>query len=321
MAQLARAVEFTAPGQCRVVEVPVGRPGDGEVVVAAECSLISAGTEGLLYRGEVEADVPLDASLPALGGRVRWPVRYGYAVAGRIEDSGEAVFAFHPHQSRFVVRREDLVPIGPHLSHDAAVFLPQVETALSLIMDAGVLPGERVAVVGLGVVGLLATALLNRIVGVEVVGIDPVDCRRERALDLGAAETRHPEEAAGLDADLVFEVSGRPEALETAVAACGDEGRVVVGSWYGTRRATLGFGTHFHRGRIALLSSQVSRIAPRLSGRWTPARRLALALRLLSELPVASLVTHRVPIERAAQAYEAIVRGDPERLAVLIRYT
>jgi threonine dehydrogenase-like Zn-dependent dehydrogenase len=121
-------------------------------------------------------------------------------------------------------------------------------------------------------------------------------------------------------ADLAYELSGNPSALDRAIGMTGFGGRIVVGSWYGGKRVEVDLGGRFHRGRMRLVSSQVSTLAPELSGRWTKARRLDVALRMLHEVRPASLITHRVPISRAAEAYEVLHRDASDAVQVMLTY-
>jgi 2-desacetyl-2-hydroxyethyl bacteriochlorophyllide A dehydrogenase len=226
---------------------------------------------------------------------------------------GREVFAFHPHASAFVVPVGDVVAVPPEVPLERAALLAAMETAVNLVLDGRPLLGERVVVVGQGMVGLLVTALLARFPLERLAVIEPSSRRAQAARSFGAQVV---DEAR--DADLVYELSGDPSALDRAVAAAGSEGRVIVGSWYGEKRAALDLGGHFHRGRISLSSSQVSRIAPALSGRWDRARRFDAAWRALMTLDLAPLVTHRVPLDEAARAYELLDRAPEEALQMIL---
>ncbi len=331
-----RIVEHAAPGTVRVVEEPLPAPGAGCVLVATRVSAISAGTELLVYRGRIPADAPLDDTLGALRGRFAWPVRYGYAAVGAVVAAGKGappelvgrrVFAFQPHRSHFVAAADEVVPLPADLDAGTAALLPTMETALSLVMDGRPLPGERVLAAGQGVVGLLATALLARMPLAALVAVDRLDGRRRAALELGATAAVAPGDVDSLarhlgtdGADLAFEMTGDPAALDEVIRASGREGRVVVGSWYGTRRAPIDLGTHFHRGRITLRSSQVSHIDPALRGRWSQRRRLDFALELLRRLRPGRLVTHRFRVEDAAAAFRLLDRAPGDALQVLLTY-
>ncbi len=320
----ARVLYFEAPRRIEIREQDVSEPGEGEVRIETELSAISAGTELLLYRGQVPHGTILDESLPSLSGPVGYPLAYGYAVVGRVASGdllGRRVFAFETHRSSFLARPDTLHLIPEDVPSESAVLLPTVETAVGLVHDARPLMGERVLVVGQGVVGLVTTALLSRFPLARLVTVDLWEPRRRLSVDLGAARSVGPEELDERDFDLTFEVSGSPEALDVALAATGFEGRVIAGSWYADKRASLDLGTHFHRGRLSIQSSQVSRLSSHLLGRWTKERRMKVALDAVSHLPVQNLVSHRFPIERAADAYR-LLDGSPEDcLQVLLTYT
>jgi 2-desacetyl-2-hydroxyethyl bacteriochlorophyllide A dehydrogenase len=329
-----RALCFVAPRRVTVREEPLSPPGAGQVLVQTLVSAISPGTEMLVYRGQVPAGMPLDSTLPVLAGDFAFPLKYGYAAVGRVAELGEGadpawqerlVLSFHPHASHFLASPGELIPVPAGLSAEEAAFLPNLETAVNFLMDGQPVVGERVAVFGQGVVGLLTTALLARLPLSSLVTVDCHPLRRQASLDLGAHAALDPEAPGALDdwcasADLTYELSGSPSALDPAIAATGFGGRVVIGSWYGDQRATLSLGGAFHRSRIQLVSSQVSTIAPRWSARWSKARRLEVAWRLLAELKPAGLITHRFPFADAAEAYDLLDRRPGEAIQVLLSY-
>jgi 2-desacetyl-2-hydroxyethyl bacteriochlorophyllide A dehydrogenase len=313
-----------------VREEPVPEPASGEVLVATEVSAISAGTELLLYRGQLDPETMLDDRLPSLQGRFHYPVRYGYAASGRVvelgrkapaEYRGRRVFAFQPHGSHFAARPEDLHLLPGDMTAEVGSLLPTIETAVSLVLDGRPLLGERVLVMGQGVVGLVTVALLARFPLGRLVTVDRWEARRRLSIRLGAETAVAPEELQERDFDLVFEISGSPEALNLAIAAAGFEARIVVGSWYGEKRAPIDLGTHFHRRRLGIVSSQVSHLGPHLLARWTKGRRLDAAQSSLSGVPLDALVTHRFPIERAAEAYRLLDESPENCLQVLLTYT
>lgn len=319
----ARAVQFTMPWRVDLVDVPLPEPGPGELVVRTAYSGISGGTEMLAYRGELDPDMVLDEALGALGGTFRYPFRYGYSCVGRVEHGtrrlppGTLVFAYHPHQDRFLVAETDAVPLAPGTDLREATLLPLVETALQLTLDAGPVLREPVAVLGLGAVGLL-TALLLRSVGAEVLAGEPRACRREVAGSLGiraVAPEQLPELVAvttsGRGVPLLVELSGTPSALADGLALLAHEGVALVGSWYGRKPVPLPLGADFHRRRLVLRSSQVSTVPAALAARWDAGRRRQAARRLLGELPLAALATSQFPFSDAAGAYAAVDRGEP----------
>ncbi len=329
-----RALVFVGPRRVEVREAPLGPPGEGQALVETILSAISAGTEMLVYRGEAPPGMPLDASLPALAGTFGYPLAYGYSAVGRVADLGAGVapawrdrlvFAFQPHASRFLAPAADLLAVPEGIAPEAAALLPNAETAVGLLMDGRPVVGERVAVFGQGVVGLLTAALLARFPLESLVTLDRHALRRQRSLGFGAHAALDPESAGALaglagSADLVYELSGSPAALQQAIAAAGFAGRVVVGSWYGSKPVPLDLGGAFHRGRVEIVSSQVSTLSPRHAARWTKARRLAAAWRLLGGLDAGRLITHRFPFAEAPAAYELLDRRPEEALQVLLRY-
>ena len=333
------ALVFTGPRRVSVIDEELGPPPPGHLLVRTRASAISAGTELLAFRGELPADLPLDDTLPALGAGAAWayPFRFGYAAVGEVvgvgdgaveaEWLGRRIFGFQPHASAFSLPTAQawLVPDG--IDTEKATLLANAETAVNLVLDAGPRVGERVVVFGQGVVGLLLTALLARFPLQALVVVDRATARaaRGRALGAGAAVSSVDQARAALDglgdgADLTFELTGNPLALNAALAVTGREGRVVIGSFYGRKSSAVDLGGHFHRGRIAIISSQVSHIAPALTGRWDRERRRDVAWDVLARIDTETLVTDRFPIAQAAQAYALLDADPPRALQVLLTY-
>lgn len=333
-------LEFVEPGRVAVREEPAPRPDAGQVLVRTSCSAISPGTEMLVYRGQWPPGVAVDATVEALAGAFAYPLAYGYCAVGRVialgarvagEWLGRRVFSFQPHQDLFSAKPAALHPIPEDLDDDSALFLPNMETAVNLLLDGAPLIGERVVVVGQGIVGLLTTALLSRFPLAALTTLDCHPLRRQASQAFGAGEWYDPADPALLErlgaapgrggqADLVFELSGTPAGLDTALALVRYSGRVVVGSWYGAKRAELDLGSFFHRGRISLISSQVSSIGPGLTGRWQPARRLDLAWEMLRQVRPAGCITQRFALADAAAAYALIDRSPEETIQVIFDY-
>jgi 2-desacetyl-2-hydroxyethyl bacteriochlorophyllide A dehydrogenase len=327
----ARAVHFVAPGSVELREVDLPRTVEGSILVATEWSGISSGTELLAYRGEVDPDLPLDETLGALSGTFAYPFRYGYSAVGRVVrpagslQEGQLVFAFHPHQDRFVVDAGAAVPVDG-LDPRAATLYPLVETALQVCLDAAPRLGETAVVVGLGAVGILVAALLAR-AGAVVLGSEPDPARRAAAAAFGVPAIA-PHEIAGAvaaatgerGADLVVEASGDPRALASSLGLLAHEGTALVCSWYGTKPASLPLGAAFHRRRLAIRSTQVSTLPAALTARWDRGRRAEVAWRLARELPLRVLATHEFPFERAAEAYAQVDRKQDGLLHAALRY-
>jgi 2-desacetyl-2-hydroxyethyl bacteriochlorophyllide A dehydrogenase len=323
-----RRLLFTAPRRVEPAPVDVPEPGPGQLLVRTLFSGISTGTELLCYRGLLDPDLPLDERIGALGGSFRYPFPYGYSCVGRVEHSpggvppGALVFAFHPHQDRFVVGEADVVELPAGTDPRVATLLPLVETGLQVSLDAGPVTHETVVVLGLGPVGLITALLLQR-AGADVRAADPVAGRRELAGSLGIAAAAPAELPSGLPAGgvpLVVELSGAPDALAGALPLLAHEGTALVGSWYGEQRVELPLGGAFHRRRLTIRSTQVSTVPAALSGRWNPARRRRIAAALLGELPLAALATTELPFDDAARAYELLDRREPGVVHVALRY-
>jgi 2-desacetyl-2-hydroxyethyl bacteriochlorophyllide A dehydrogenase len=327
----ARAVWFVAPYQVELSGASVREPEAGELLVRTDFSGISGGTELLVYRGQIDSGVPRDEALAALAGTFEYPFTYGYSAVGTVEASrtevreGARVFAFHPHQDRFVVSGRDVVPVGESDARAATLF-PLVETALQISLDAGVRYGEVVAVLGLGPVGILAATLVARS-GAIIVASDPRPWRRDVARECGVEavepDALHDALAAatrGRGADVLIEATGNPDALGERLDLLATEGVALVASWYGSKPVTLPLGGDFHRRRLEIRSSQVSTLGSR-AARWDRQRRLETTRALLGELPLSALASHTLPFERAPEAYAALDRGDDGLVHVALAYS
>ncbi|MDA8140652.1 MAG: zinc-binding dehydrogenase [Desulfobacteraceae bacterium] len=333
-------LEFSAPGRVAVRERPLPEPAVDEVLVQTRYSAISAGTEMLVYRGQWPRGVTVDATITALAGDFAYPLSYGYCAVGRVmakgaavsqEWIGQRVFAFQPHQDFFCAEPASLHPIAEDVDDETALFLPSMETAVNLLLDGAPRIGEKVIVFGQGVIGLFTTALLARFPLAALFSVEAHQLRREASLRMGAGECFDPANPAlatrlggkpgeGGEADLVYELSGNPAALAAALSLARFSGRVVVGSWYGAKKADLDLGGFFHRGRVALISSQVSSISPELTGRWSNRRRLDLAWQMLRRIWPAECITHRFALADAASAYALIDRNPGETIQVVFDY-
>jgi len=314
-------------------------PATGEVRIQTLFSGISHGSEMMVYRGEIPADLSLDATLPSLQGNFSFPIKYGYASTGRIIDVGEGVngleagdlvFAFNPHETCYTVPATVVIKLPEGLDPKHGIFAANVETALNALLDAAPRLGERAVIIGQGVVGLLITQLVRKAGASLIVTSDMYAKRRALSQKAGAnlvvdpatesLDDRVYEMTGGAGADVVIEVSGEPRALNDAIKITAQEGRVVVVSWYGTKRADLALGSDFHRKRLTLRSSQVSNLDPSLAPRWTIARRRQLAASYLSELLLEELISNVVPFEQAGEAYRLICEQPQEVIQVVLGY-
>jgi len=291
----------------------------------------------LVYRGEVQGDLPLD--LPTFAGGFSFPIKHGYAAVGRVVDTGpdvenlspgDPVFVHHPHQDCFTVPADLPVRLPDGLDPTRAVFFANAETALNVVHDTTARLGESTVVFGGGVVGLLVTGLLKMAGLSPALVVEPVPERRGLALKMGADAAFGPEGAAervfaetgGRGADFALEASGSGTAMAEAVECVAVEGTVVAASWYGTKTVELPLGGRFHRGRVKIRSSQVGRIAPELSARWDWDRRTGTVLSLLQDprLPLEALISHKVPFGEAPGVYKMLDAGDDGAVQVVFDY-
>lgn len=333
-----RSVYFTAPKSIEIREDLAPDPLTGEALVQTLVSAISPGTESLVYQGLFPDELALDESIASLPGRFDYPLKYGYSAVGRVIDLGPGVdpvwlgrlvFAFNPHESHFIASTASLIPLPDGMDPEMAVFLSNMETAVNFIMDGKPGVGERVVVLGQGIVGLLTSALLAQFPLERLVTLDRYPLRRKASLDLGvqaSLDPTEPQTQAQLQdlladgADLCYELSGTPAALDQAIALTGFYGRVIIGSWYGQKRASLDLGGRFHRSRIRLISSQVSSLSPDLTGRWSKARRFSVAWEMLRRVQPARWITHRFALQDAAQAYELLDQHPERAIQVVFTY-
>jgi len=313
----ARALFHTAPRSVEIWELPTPRPAAGEVLVRTLSSGISGGTERLVYRGEIPADLALDDTIDALGGTFAYPFAYGYASVGEVVGSGQRVFAFHPHQDVFTAQTDELVPL-PALDPAAATLFPLVETALQVTLDAGSGYRDRVVVLGAGVLGLLTGLLLQR-AGWRPLIAEPLQWRRAIADSVGVPAAA-PAELPRAEVPLVIDASGNPDAPAMALDLLAHEGTLLIASWFGTKPVVLPLGGAFHRRRLTIRSTQVSTVPARQSGNWSRSRRRQETVALMTELPLARLCTDVFDFDHAAEAFRAVDEGKPGLMHAVLRY-
>ncbi|MGC8657615.1 MAG: zinc-dependent alcohol dehydrogenase [Desulfomonilaceae bacterium] len=339
-----RSLFFDGPGLVSIHENNIRSRYQDELLVKTLFSGISAGTEMLIYNGQWPAGLSLDANISALTGKFSYPVKYGYAAVGRVievganvppEWLGRLVFAFNPHETYFLSRAENLIVIPDGVDPQVACLLPNMETAINLVMDGNPVIGESIAVFGQGIVGLLTTALLSRMCLAKLVTFEKHSTRRQASLSMGADLSIDPPADNGVcalgdlfrdsfsddgRADLTYELSGRPDALNGAIAITGYGGRIVIGSFYGSKKSEIDMGGWFHRSRIQIISSQVSSVAPHLRARWSKKRRLKLALRMIGQMKLQGLITHVKRFEEVSEAYHLLREKPQETIQVILSY-
>lgn len=282
----ARAFWVTAPGRGQIRTQQLRRPEPGELLIRTRASAISRGTESLVFRGEVPESEWRRMRCPFQEGDFPAPVKYGYSAVGVVEDGpvehlGRRVFCLHPHQDRFVVRGDAVIDIPEDVPDRRATLAANMETAINGLWDVTPGPGDRIAVIGAGVVGCLLAALAARLPGAEVELIDIDPARATIAAALGC-RFAGPQQATA-EADLVVHASGAPEGLAMALTIAGFEATVLEVSWYGKWIVPLALGGAFHSRRLTLRSSQVGSLPASRRQRWSHRRRLALALSLLRD--------------------------------------
>jgi 2-desacetyl-2-hydroxyethyl bacteriochlorophyllide A dehydrogenase len=331
----ARALWFTSRRCAEIRDEVVPAPKHSELLVRAVVSLISAGTELLVYRGELPADG--DLGLETCAGSFGFPVKYAYQVIGEVVEAGpesafrpgEMVFCRHPHQSLFTLSSSGFLVsrVPDELSPERAIFVNLLEVALNASLDVPVRLGDVVVIFGQGVVGSFCAQLARRTAG-KLVVVDPIETRRTRALSLGADAAVAPDEVAetveelseGRGADVCIEASGAPAALQTAIHVTGQEGTIVAVSFFGSRLVPLLLSPEFHYRRQRIVSSQVSSLGSGLQPRWSRERRNAAAFDLLSSHYLDTPVTHRFAFEQAAEAYRLLDDGFEPAMGILLDY-
>jgi 2-desacetyl-2-hydroxyethyl bacteriochlorophyllide A dehydrogenase len=288
---IGRGFWTVAAGRGELREEALREPGEGEVLVRTLFSGVSRGTERLVFTGRVPQSEWARMACPLQGGALPFPVKYGYCAVGVIEGGarmGERVFVLHPHQDRFVAPAAMAVPIPDAIPDARAVLAANMETALNICWDAAPLPGERVLVIGAGVVGLLATRLLARIPACEVTVVDLDDARAPLADAFGARFARPDDAPSG--AELIVHATANPAGLALALERAAFEARILEASWYGEALCPLPLGAAFHVNRLRLISTQVGHVGRAMRGRRTLRQRIETALALLDDAALDALL-------------------------------
>lgn len=319
----SRAFWIAAPGRGEIRAEPIGPPLPDEVAVRAVYSGISRGTEVLVYRGLVPASEYQRMRAPFQAGQFPAPVKYGYASVGVVEHGPSElrdrhVFVLHPHQTHYVVPARAVYVLPDQVPPGRAVLAANLETAINGVWDAGVQAGDRVTVVGAGTIGCLVAWLASRIPGaeVELVDVNPRRASVARALGVKFAGP----DSVSAEADVVVHASGSPAGLALALNAAGFESTLVEMSWYGTEMVAVPLGEAFHARRLTLKSSQVGTVAPSKRPRWDGSRRMSLAMALLADQTLDSLITHESAFDALPQVMADLAAGPGETICHRIRY-
>lgn len=315
---------FTGPHSVELRLASLSNPGPAQLMIKTRCSAISAGTEMLVYRGQMPQQMALDASFESMQSTLGYPLQHGYACVGDViaigadvQPSwlGKRVFSFQPHVSHYLTNADQLIVVPDDIDDKAAVFLANMETAVNLAHDGAPVIGEQVVVLGQGVVGLLLAGILAQFPLKNLVTLDGFSQRRAFSVAVGAQASFDPLTQTDLarrclgkldGADLIYEVSGVPEAFNLAVELSGFESRIVIGSWYGNKSAVIALGGDAHRNRLKITTSQVSTLASSLRGRWDKPRRFDTAWDMIRRLQPEKLISHQHPLTDAAALYHLL---------------
>ncbi|MFP3947999.1 MAG: zinc-dependent alcohol dehydrogenase [Gemmatimonadota bacterium] len=342
---VARQLWIEAPGRARIREAILAPPGPGQVLIRTRYSGISRGTESLVFRGRVPASQGAAMRAPFQEGDFPGPVKYGYLSVGEVVDvregagpvdgvgvsdgaiaaggpgslAGRTVFCLHPHQDLYVVPAGAVTPLPAGVPAERAILAGNMETALNAVWDGNPAPGQRITVVGAGVVGLSIAWLCGRIPGTQVTAVDVNPAREEAACALGVGfDGEIPSEAGS---DLVFHASGTPEGLRDALRAASADGTVVEVSWFGDTPVELPLGEEFHSRRLTLRSSQVGAVPPSHRSRWSRKERRELAVGLLRDSRLDVLITGESPFEELPGVLHDLSRDPGDALCHRIRYS
>lgn len=320
---MERAFWFSGSGEGELRPVSLPPVGDGEVLVRTLCTGVSRGTETLVFRGEVPPSQRAAMRAPFQEGDFPGPVKYGYLNVGVVERGpealvGQVVFCLYPHQTRYVVPASAVTPVPRGVPPERAILAGTIETAVNAVWDASPKLGDRIAVVGAGMVGSSVAKLLAGFPAtrVQLIDVDPDRAKIAEALGVGFST---PEDALG-DCDLVVHASASEAGLARSLELLAPEGEVIELSWYGDRRISVPLGENFHSRRLAIRSSQVGMVSPSRRLNRTYADRLALALRLLADPGFEVLVSGECQFHELPDVLPRLAANEPGTLCLRVTY-
>ncbi len=319
----ATALWYTAPGKAELRQTALPAPVSGQVTVKTLFSGLSRGTERLVFEGKVPPGEYARMRLPTQEGEFSFPVKYGYAAVGLVEEGpanlkGKTVFALHPHQDRFTIPADAAVVVPGNVPARRAVLAANLETALNILWDGHAAPADRIVIIGGGLVGLLTAALAAGLPGAEVTVVDKDKSRAALAEKIGARFAL-PENAPH-EADLVVNASATEAGLCLGIELAGMEASVVEASWHGDKPVSLSLGGNFHSRRLRIISSQVGTIPADRRARWTHRRRMDAALRLLADDRYEALLGEEVPFADLPRELPRLLAADAAGVGALVRY-
>ena len=321
---LPRALVYIAPHKTEIHPVAAAAKGEsGDVTVVTGFSGVSRGTERLVFEGRLPESEWARMRCPHQTGDFPFPVRYGYAAVGRVVEGPDAlldrwVFSLHPHQTKFSVPEQSVIPIPESVPPRRAILAANMETALNAIWDAAPSPGERVLVMGAGLLGCLVAALLARTGNVEVVLCDIVGARENIARDFNVSFCVPSEAGSGFD--LAVHTSASAAGLQTCIDAMGFEGRIVELSWFGAATTPLRLGGAFHSQRLRIIGSQVGHVSPARRATTTHRDRLAEAIAHLDDPRLDALITGEVAFDDLPEKLPEILAPGAQGIATVITY-
>jgi threonine dehydrogenase-like Zn-dependent dehydrogenase len=323
LTSLSRALWHVAPGISEIRETHLPSLKPGHVRVRALWSALSRGTERLVTSGAVPESEWTRMRAPFQEGDFPFPIKYGYCLVGRLEAGpshrlGQTVFALHPHQTLFDVPEESAVAVPTTVTPRRAVLAANMETALNAVWDSAAGPGDRILVVGAGVVGLLIAWLCARMPGADVLLIDQAPERAAVASALGLKFALSPVGSDPLD--IAFNCTGRSEGLAVAIGQAGFEATIVEASWHGAQDSLVPLGGAFHSQRLRLISSQVGAVASSRRARWSYGRRIAKALELLEDPALDALLAASVNFDDLPSILAGLLDANSSAQCPLICY-
>ncbi|MFN3891132.1 MAG: zinc-dependent alcohol dehydrogenase [Beijerinckiaceae bacterium] len=326
-ARTERALWFEGPERAAIRPAPLAAAGAGQARVRTLFSGISRGTERLVFNGKAPPSEHARMRCPMQEGEFSFPVKYGYCAVGITEEGpaeliGRTVFALHPHQTGFVADAGLLRPLPEELPPRRAVLSANMETALNALWDSGAGPGDRIVIVGAGVVGMLTAWLAASLPGADVTLVDVEPSREAIAMKIGVPFAKADAFAARgcAEADVVFHASASAGGLGLAIASAGMEARVVEMSWYGEGAVAAPLGGAFHSKRLRLISTQVGQVSPSRRPRWDYARRMTKAMELLRDDRLDALIDVEVAFDDLPARAKEIFAPGAQGLGIVVRY-
>lgn len=323
---MAKTLELwhTSHDSSELREIPLEKPKSDEIVVESVFSMISPGTERIVSTGNVPDEAQDFMRVPHMKGFFSFPFTYGYSVVGIVMQGpeklvGRLVHLMHPHKSLITIRQDQVYPIPGFIPAKRATLASNLETAINALWDSGLSAGDKVLIVGFGIIGALVAMLASHYPGVELLILEKEQERALMAESMGfrvLSTTRR----VGSDFDMAFNTSSSSRGLQACIDAVGMEGKVVELSWYGSDPVTLKLGQSFHYNRKQIISSQVSHIPANRLLRWNMKRRKDLVFKLLRDKAFDKLITLEVPFNNAPLFFKRLRNEDINDIGIVFSY-